>query len=213
MLDNITWLGHASFRIKACSKLIYIDPWQLRPNQEPADLILITHEHFDHCSPKDVQALLKKETVIITTNDSAIRLKGNLMPRRAGFPRVVKPGEVLEFEGVKIESVRAYNLDKSFHPKENDWLGFIVTASNMRIYHTGDSDFIPEMKSLNVDVILVPIGGTYTMDARDAARLVNELKPKFVIPMHYGSIVGSDRDLEEFKKLSNVNVVSKEPYK
>lgn len=205
MLDNITWLGHAGFRIKAGSKLIYIDPWQLRPNQEPADLILITHEHFDHCSLKDVQALLKKETVIITTKGSALKLKLN--------SKMVKPGESLEFERIKIESVPAYNLEKSFHPRENGWLGFIIDTQNMRIYHTGDSDFIPEMKSLKVDMILVPIGGTYTMDARDAARLVNELKPKFVIPMHYGSIIGSDRDLEEFKKLSNVNVVLKEPYK
>ncbi len=205
MLDNITWLGHAGFKIKAGSKIIYIDPWQLRPNQEPADFILITHEHLDHCSPKDVKALLKKETAIITTRGSALKLKLN--------SKMVKPGESLEFEGIKIESVSAYNLEKSFHPRESGWLGFIIDTKDMRIYHTGDSDFIPEMKSLNADVILVAIEGTYTMDARDAARLVNELKPKFVIPMHYGSIVGSDRDIEEFKKLSNVNVVLKEPYK
>ena len=197
MLDKIKWLGHATFKVNA-EKVIYFDPWKLKKGAELADVILISHDHYDHCVPEDVAKIQKKDTVIVTPPDCAVKLKGNI--------REVKPGDKIVANGIPVEVVPAYNLKKSFHPKSNNWVGFIVTASGKRIYHPGDTDFIPEMKKLKVDIALMPIGGTYAMDASDAARAVEVLKPEVAIPMHYGDIVGTNSDAEKFKKESKVEV-------
>jgi L-ascorbate metabolism protein UlaG (beta-lactamase superfamily) len=188
---TLTWLGHASFKLKAGEKIIYIDPWKVKKDE--ADLILITHSHFDHLSPDDVRRVQKKETVIVATRDSASKVKGDI--------RIMKPGEKITVDDIEIETIPAYNIGKSYHPKTSGWVGFIISVGRSRIYHAGDTDAIPEIKKLNVDVALLPIGGTYTMTAEEAADIANEFKPKLVVPMHWGTIVGSLGDAERFKKL------------
>ncbi len=188
----LSWLGHASFKLKALERIIYFDPWQIK-GDESADLILITHSHFDHLSPDDVRHIQKKETVIITTRDSASKLKGDI--------RTIKPGDSILVGGIQIETIPAYNIGKNYHPKSSGWVGFIVTVDGKRIYHAGDTDAIPEMKRLRVDIAFLPVGGTYTMTAEEAAGIANEFKPAVAVPMHWGKIVGSESDAERFKGL------------
>ncbi|MCD6138823.1 MAG: MBL fold metallo-hydrolase [Deltaproteobacteria bacterium] len=189
VLKNITWLGHDGFLIKGDGKAIVIDPFQLK-ECEPADLILITHEHYDHCSPDDVKKVQKPSTVIVTEADSAKKLTGDI--------RVVAPGDKLTVSGIPIEVVPAYNTNKKFHPKRNGWLGFIVTVDGVRLYHAGDTDLIPEMDSLKADIALLPVSGTYVMTAEEAVEAAKRIKPEIAIPMHYGAIVGSAEDALRF---------------
>lgn len=191
---TITWLGHDSMKIKGDGRVIYIDPWKLKDeDKEPADVVLVTHEHYDHCSPPDVEKVSKKGTMIVATADSAKKLKGDVM--------VVKPGDTVELNNVTVNVVPAYNTNKSFHPKGSGWIGFIVTVGGKRIYHAGDTDRIPEMDDFKVDVALIPVSGTYVMTAEEAAEAVNRMKPTLAVPMHYGDIVGTEADAERFKKL------------
>jgi len=189
VVKNITWLGHDGFLIKGDGKVIAVDPFQVK-DWEPADIILVTHEHYDHCSPEDIQKVRKASTVIVTEANSAAKLSGDV--------RVVQPGDKLTVEGIPIEVVPSYNTNKSFHPKENGWLGFIVTVEGVRIYHAGDTDLIPEMASFDVDVALLPVSGTYVMTAEEAVEAAKMIKPKLVIPMHYDAIVGSSDDAQRF---------------
>jgi L-ascorbate metabolism protein UlaG (beta-lactamase superfamily) len=190
MAKKIVWLGHDSFRVDA-EKVVYFDPYQISGGPK-ADLILVSHDHFDHCSPDDVVKVQQPKTVVITEKDSAKKLKGDV--------RVVKPGDTLSVGGVKVEAVPSYNVDKNFHPKKNGWLGFIVEMEGVRIYHAGDTDFIPEMKDFQVDIALIPVSGTYVMTADQALKATLAMKPKLAIPMHYGAIVGNEQDAEKFKK-------------
>ena len=189
ILKKIVWLGHDGFRIDA-SKTVYIDPYQISDGPE-ADLILITHEHFDHCSPDDVAKVQHSGSVIVTEKDSATKLSGDV--------RVVKVGETLSIDNVKIEAVPAYNTNKEFHPKSNGWLGFIVEVDGVKVYHAGDTDFIPEMKDFKTDIALLPVSGTYVMTAEEAVDAALAINPKVAIPMHYGAIVGGGQDAENFK--------------
>lgn len=204
MIENIHWLGHASFRIEN-DKTIYIDPYELKGKPPEADLILITHDHHDHCSPDDVAKVAKDDTVIVTVAAAARRLKGDV--------RVVKPGESLVVLGIPIKTVPAYNVNKfrspgvPFHPQESGHVGFILTVGGLRIYHAGDTDVIPEMDDIEADIALLPVGGTYTMTADEAAQAANRIKPKVTIPMHHGAIVGSDRDAQRFRDLCQMEVV------
>ncbi|HJO61731.1 MAG: MBL fold metallo-hydrolase [Desulfobacterales bacterium] len=186
---KIVWLGHDCFRIDG-DKIVFFDPYQISPGTK-ADLILVTHEHFDHCSPGDIAKIQKPETVIVTEKDSAKKLEGNV--------KVVRPGQTIDVDEIKIEAVPAYNTDKTFHPKENGWLGFIVDMEGVRIYHAGDTDFIPEMNQFEVDIALLPVSGTYVMTAVDAIEAALAIRPKLAIPMHYGAIVGGDQDAKDFK--------------
>lgn len=190
MAKKIFWLGHDSFRIEA-AKTIYIDPYQVSSGPK-ADLILISHEHFDHCSPEDVSKLQQSGTVIVTEKDSAKKLSGDV--------RIIAPGESITVDDVKVEGVPSYNTDKDFHPKKNAWLGFIVETEGVRIYHAGDADFIPEMKDFEVDIALLPVSGTYVMTADQAIEAALAIQPKLAIPMHYGAIVGDEEDAISFKK-------------
>lgn len=188
-VKKIHWLGHASIRIDA-SKTIYFDPWKIKGGKQ-ADLILITHDHYDHCSPDDVKKIQGKETVIVTVKGCADQLKGNI--------KIVKPGDKIEpFKGVKVEVVPSYNRAKQFHPKAKGYAGYIVEVDGVRVYHAGDTDFIEEMKTFKVDIALLPVGGTYTMDWKDAVEAARALNPKVAIPIHWGDIVGSEEDAKSF---------------
>ncbi len=190
VVEKITWLGHDGFRIDG-DQTIYIDPYEIAPGPK-ADLILVTHEHFDHCAPKDVAKLQSSETVIVTEKDSAQKLTGDV--------RIMVPGDSITVGKTRIEAVPAYNTNKQFHPKENQWLGFVVEIDGVRIYHAGDTDFIPEMKELKVDIALLPVSGTYVMTAKEAVKAAVAIGPKLAIPMHYGAIVGDKTDAERFQK-------------
>ena len=189
MISNIVWLGHDGFRVDG-SKSIYFDPYQITSGK-PADLVLVTHEHFDHCSPEDVAKVQGTDTIIVTEKDAAAKLTGDV--------RIMSPGEELTIDDITIESVPAYNVDKSFHPKGKGWLGFVVEIDCVRIYHAGDTDYIPEMNGLKTDIALLPVSGTYVMTASEAIEAALAINPQIAIPMHYGAIVGETSDADTFK--------------
>lgn len=194
MIENIHWLGHAGFRIDVLDKKIYIDPYKVK-NPEKADLILITHEHFDHFSKIDLAKLQDKNTTVVTTKTVASEVSGNV--------KIVNSGDELTINGIKIEAVPSYNINKNFHPKSDRKLGFIITlADNTRIYHAGDTDLIPEMDKIKVDIAMLPVSGTYVMTADEAANAALKINPKIAIPMHYGAgVAGTIKDAQEFANL------------
>ncbi|HID86270.1 MAG TPA: MBL fold metallo-hydrolase [Anaerolineae bacterium] len=196
MLENITWLGHDGFKIKD-DKVIYIDPYELEDG-EPADLILVTHDHYDHCSPQDIAKIQTEETEIVTIAACARKLRGRV--------HTVRPGDRLTVQGIEIEAVPAYNINKRFHPKGAGHVGFVVTVGGQRIYHAGDTDFIPEMREIEADIALLPVSGVYVMTAEEAAKAAEAIRPKVAVPMHHGSIVGSAQDARRFEELCPVEV-------
>ena len=199
--DKIFWLGHSSVLIRS-DKIVYIDPWKVR-TKDRADLVLISHSHYDHLSPADVERIRKDDTVVVTTADAAPRLSGDV--------RILKPGERLSVHGIPVEAIPAYNTNKAFHPRKSGWIGFVVTLEGKRIYYAGDTDRTPEMEAVRADVVIVPVGGTYTMTAAEAAGAVNIIRPEAVIPIHWGDIVGSAADAGIFQEFCSVPVFVKKP--
>ncbi len=193
---DIEWLGHASFRFKADNKIIYVDPFKISGG-EKADIILITHDHYDHCDPGSINSVKKQDTLIIAPESCSSKIPDM---------RAVKPGDVVSVKDVEIRAVHAYNIGKPYHPKGSG-VGFVVKIVGKTIYHAGDTDKIPEMDNLkNIDIALLPAGGTYTMNAEEAAEAANTIKPAVAIPMHWGKIVGSEQDAAKFKDLCKVQV-------
>ena len=199
MIENVYWLGHASFKIKGRELVIYIDPWNIVPT-EKADIILITHEHFDHFSEADIKKIIKPDTVIVTSYEVGRQLKGKYNVK------VLKPGEKTVVKGVEIQATPSYNINKKFHTKDSEKVGFVFVLDNIKYYHAGDTDLIPEMEDIKADVALLPVSGTYVMNAKEAAKATELIKPKIAIPMHYGTIVGSEKDAIEFKRLAKCEV-------
>ena len=189
LIERLTWLGHDSYRVDG-DLVIYFDPYEINEGAA-ADIILISHEHFDHCSPGDVAKIQNDETVIVSDKASATKLKGEV--------KTMEPGDRLSVKGVEVEAVPAYNLDKQFHPKSAGMLGFVVNIGGVRLYHAGDTDFIPEMNEIETDIALLPVSGTYVMTAAEAVEAALAIKPKVAIPMHYGAIVGDKSDAEHFR--------------
>ncbi|MCS6784894.1 MAG: MBL fold metallo-hydrolase [Candidatus Caldarchaeum sp.] len=198
---EISWLGHDSYRIKK-DITIYIDPYQIKGGP-PADVVLITHDHFDHLSIDDLKKIVTDKTTVI----AAKHCENTLKKLGKGAVKYVSVGDEVSVAGIRVKAVHAYNVNKFrepgivFHSREYGGVGYVLQVGDVSIYHAGDTDFIPEMKGLNVDIALLPVSGTYVMTAAEAAEAAKAIKPKIAIPMHYGAIVGSERDAQEFKRL------------
>ena len=203
MLKNIEVLYHSSIRIEE-GNVIYIDPFKIESSYSDADIIFITHDHYDHFSEDDIDVIRKNSTVIIVPQgmkDKALR---------SGFKEdyiiAVEPGKSYNIGDIMFETVPAYNINKVFHPKENGWVGYVLEIKGVRYYIAGDTDKGEENSKVECDVAFVPVGGTYTMDAKEAAELVNEIKPKIAVPIHYGSIVGTKKDAIDFVDLLSKDI-------
>ncbi len=204
MLENIHWLGHDSFRLDG-SVTVYIDPWKLPAGLPPAGLILVTHEHFDHLSLPDIEALAGPGTVVVGPSSVTAQVPGRT-------PITLAAGETSEVDGVEITAVPAYNVDKfrspgeQFHPRAAGGLGYVVALDGVRYYHAGDTDTVPEMADVRCDVALLPVGGTYTMTAEEAAAACDLIHAAAAVPMHYGEVVGDAGDAERFRDLCRIPV-------
>ena len=204
---QIVWLGHDSFRLSN-GKTVIIDPFKLRSSSRKADILLISHEHFDHLSVDDIKKVVGNDTTIVTIPAARKELAGI----KAREVKTVRPGDNVKIGEVSIDVVPAYNVNKFrepgkvFHPKDDGKVGFVIGMKGLRIYHAGDTDPIPEMKGLKPDVALLPVSGTYVMTPDEAAEATRMIQPKLAIPMHYGAIVGSELDAEKFKQLASCEV-------
>lgn len=209
---KLTWLGHDGFRIQN-GQIVYIDPFKIEGGPT-GDIVLVSHEHFDHCNVDDLKKIVGPNTTIVAHAQS----KNELSKLKAKEIKILKPGDKVTLGEIGIEAVPAYNVNKfrepgkPFHPKEDGKLGYVVTVKGVRIYHAGDTDHIPEMKNIRTDIALIPVSGTYVMTVQEAAEAVASINPKVVIPMHYGAIVGSGADAETLKKLvkCEVKILEKE---
>lgn len=199
MIDDIKLIAQSAIRIvNRDGKVIYFDPYELGNDySNDADYIFVTHTHYDHLSLEDLIKIKKEDTIIIGPNDILDKISNLFDINNIIF---VEPNNTYKFDDIKFETVPAYNIDKSFHKKEYNWVGYIVTIDGIRVYVAGDTDNIPEIRNIGCDVACLPIGGTYTMDKTEASELIRSIKPKVAIPIHYKTIVGSVNDAYDFKK-------------
>ena len=212
MLDFIEVLTHSSIRIKGEVGTIYVDPFNIKDELNDADFVFVTHPHYDHFSIKDLRKVIKPETIMVVParmEDDALELE-----REVKEVMAVKPGGSYEAGNLKFETVAAYNTIKPFHPRRAEWVGYILVVDGKRIYIAGDTGATKEAKAVKCDVVLLPVGGTYTLDTKRAAELVNTIKPEYAIPTHYGTIAGRKTDGKTFADLVKepVKVVEKIQY-
>lgn len=205
LFESVEVLYHSSVRITG-EKTVYIDPFGVGRDYRDADLILITHDHFDHFSLEDIERVRKKDTVIVTPA-SAAKKAGEL-----GFDTVLTaaPGDSFTAAGLSVLAVAAYNTNKPNHPKSNNWVGYVVTMNGARYYVAGDTDDTPEARAVACDLALVPIGGTYTTTAKEAAEMVNAIHPAAAVPTHYAAIVGSKEDAKKFAAALDSGIICRE---
>lgn len=214
-MENVTWLGHAGFMFKDNTtglKIYYIDPFQIPASGlEKADIIFVTHAHYDHLSPQDILSILKDNTVVVATPDSLEALN---IPKEQKFP--VEPNNQYDVKGFHFETVPAYNVKPErleFHPQKNKWVGYIFEINGQKIYHAGDTDFIPEMRELaeqHLDIAMLPMGGTYTMDVEEMMEAARAIKPKKLIPMHYKMLLGTPEKIKEAEEKLKAGVKNSE---
>jgi len=203
LVGKLHWLGHDSFRLDG-PPIIYFDPWKLHGRPPVADLVLVSHDHYDHCSPDDVKKVSGPKTVVVANASAAAKLHG---------AKVVNPGDRLSVAGVEVEAVRAYNVNKfrspgvPFHPREANHVGFIVTVGGVRLYFAGDTDHISEMADIACDVALLPVSGIYVMTAEEAAQAARTLSPQIVVPMHYGAGIGTADDGAHLAELYSGQII------
>ena len=195
MLKNIEVLNHNCIRFSK-EKIIYTDPFQLKDSDHDADLILITHSHYDHFSEEDIEKVKGENTLICITQDLYKRTLS--LGFKEGNIIVVEPNKTYQILEMELKTIPAYNTNKKFHPKENNWVGYLLTIRNKVYYIAGDTDITEENQKISCDVAFVPVGGTYTMTANEATELITKIKPSIAVPVHYGSIVGTKRDAEIF---------------
>ena len=195
MLDAFTWFKQAALKWKGQGLTVHIDPWGIPEGEEAADLVLITHAHFDHFNPEDFAKVLKEGTIIVAPEDVARDCVAS------GDVRPVKPGQTIEAAGLQIHAVPAYNIAKErleMHPRDNNWVGYVVELGGKVTYLAGDTDHVPEMADIKTDIAFVPVGGTYTMDVAEAAGAIKEISPKLAVPYHFGFVVGTRSDGDDF---------------
>src|SRR5438046_5696488 len=195
MLDRFTWFKQSAYLWRGDGLNVYIDPWGVT-DAVPADVVFITHAHFDHFNEEDLKKVVRRETSIVAPRNVAQELTGTVLP--------VGPGDSLEVAGIKVQAVPAYNVVESrleAHPRANQWVGYVLTLGDTTYYHAGDTDHAPELDDVKADVVFLPIGGTYTMDVPEAAAFVKVLQPQLAVPMHYGFSpgVGVAADGERFR--------------
>ena len=198
MLESIEVLCHSCIKFNK-GEVIYFDPFKIEKNYNDADVIFITHDHYDHYSEEDIDKVIKEETIIVAPEDLLTKLL------KKGFERdnmvLVTPNQKYTVKGIEFQTIPAYNVNKQFHPKANEWVGYVLKIEGITYYIAGDTDITEENKKVKCDVAFVPVGGTFTMDYKEAAELINEIKPKIAVPTHYGSIVGEKSDGVSFSKL------------
>ena len=203
MLENIEVLYHSSIRISK-NKAIYIDPFKIDKDYNDADIVFITHDHFDHYSEEDIDKVINENTTIIIPEEMLTKILRKGINKNAVI--TVESNKEYMVQGIKFETIPAYNTNKTFHPKENDWVGYIITLDGIRYYIAGDTDITEENRKVKCDVAFVPVGGTYTMDFKEAAQLINEIQPKIAVPIHYGSVIGTKQDATDFIKLLHPSI-------
>ena len=194
---NLTVNTQSSIRIEGKDTVIRFDPYQISGEPHDADMIFITHDHYDHFSPEDIRKTSKPDTLLVAPRN----MEKQLVKLGISGITLLSPGETCVVQGIRVEAIAAYNIIKPFHPTSSGNLGYVITADGQRIYAAGDTDAVKETKSVRCDIAFVPIGGTFTMNAKDAAVLINLIQPKIAVPIHYGSIVGKMSDGETFRKL------------
>lgn len=203
MLEGIKVNCHSSIKIQK-DKTIYVDPFRIKEVPHDADYIFITHSHYDHFDTKDILRVAKIDTVFIAVPEtkSSFQLLG--VPEDQII--TVEPNEKYDVKGIKFKTVPAYNENKKYHPKENKWVGYIIELDGLKYYIAGDTDNINEIQDVKCDIAFLPIGGEFTMNAKEAADLANKIDSKVIVPIHYGELVGTEEDLKEFLKLTDKDV-------
>lgn len=200
MLEGIQVLCHSSIKVNK-NQIIYFDSFKIDKNYNDADVIFITHDHYDHYSEEDIDKVIKENTIIVAPEDLISKLSNRKTKSENNI--LVKPNESYNIRGININTIPAYNTNKKFHPKENGWVGYVIEINGIIYYVAGDTDITEENRKVKCDVAFVPVGGTYTMNYKEAAELINDIKPKVAVPIHYGSIVGTKEDATKFSELIN----------